>query len=461
MAVAFSTDDSIVIQRSVNTECNYVDQDVLESFEIQRCVDWIQSQPKLEKVALQFPDSLLQYAPDVVASIEHHIGRCVYVLGDTSYGECCVDEVAAEHIGADAIIHFGPACLTPTLRLPTLYIFTVQHLKIKVFQKALESQFSVDDHLAIVYDLPYEQAFKDFPSDTNRFLCKSHPPSSCSNRTDLIIECGRIWPSDMLVNSDKWTIVYVGTNDHLMTLLNFTFPNHSHQFIYDPAKEALQANTASISKRLMKRYMMIEKTKDADRIGILVGTLGVSRYGMIIDQVREVIKKAGKKAYTFLVGKPNVPKLANFPEVDVFVLIACPENSLLDSKDFLKPVITPFELDVALNANREWTGAFYANFQHLLPGGKSFVEFKEDDTEQDFSLVTGKVRVKDKSVNNEENHALMVQETQVSLLHTKGGGEFLSQRSWQGLEQKLGETQAVKAIEGQKGIAWGYDNEGQ
>ena len=25
---------------------------------------------------------------------------------------CCVDEVAAEHIDADAIIHYGPSCLT-------------------------------------------------------------------------------------------------------------------------------------------------------------------------------------------------------------------------------------------------------------------------------------------------------------------------------------------------------------
>ena len=63
----------------------------------------------------------------------------------------------------------------------------------------------------------------------------------------------------------------------------------------------------------MRRYMMVEKTKDADRIGILVGTLGASKYGAIIDQVRQNVKKAGKRVYTFLVGKPNVPKLANFP----------------------------------------------------------------------------------------------------------------------------------------------------
>ena len=462
MAVAFSTNDSVVMQREVLQHSGSEIDDVFKSFEIQRCVNWIQDK-QLAKVALQFPDSLLQHSPDVVVLIEEQIGRCVYVLGDTSYGECCVDEVAAEHIGADSIIHFGPACLTPTLRLPTLYIFTVRSLEIKRFQQALESQFSRDDHLAIVYDIPYDEAFKDFSDEDINVpfcLCPPHPPAGSPDE-DLKVECGRLWPPDINSDNDKWKIVYVGTNERLRTLLNFTFPNHA-LFIYDPSKQEILENAAHAkgSKLLMRRYVMIEKTKDADRIGILVGTLGVSRYGLIIDQVREVIKKAGKKAYTFLVGKPNVPKLANFPEVDVFVLIACPENSLLDSKEFLKPVITPFELDVALNANRQWSGAFYANFQHLLPGGKSFVEFEEEEEPGDFSLITGKVRVKEKPLQKEDN-ALMVQETQLSLLHTKGGGEFLSQRSWQGLEQKLGQTEIVKAVEGQKGIAWGYANEGQ
>jgi len=43
-------------------------------------------------------------------------------LGDTTCGSCCVDEIAAQHINADGIIHFGHACLNPTIRLPVLYI---------------------------------------------------------------------------------------------------------------------------------------------------------------------------------------------------------------------------------------------------------------------------------------------------------------------------------------------------
>jgi len=36
-----------------------------------------------------------------------------YILADTSYGSCCVDEIAAEHADADCIIHYGRACLSP------------------------------------------------------------------------------------------------------------------------------------------------------------------------------------------------------------------------------------------------------------------------------------------------------------------------------------------------------------
>jgi len=35
----------------------------------------------------------------------------------------------------------------------------------------------------------------------------------------------------------------------------------------------------------------------------------------------------------------------------------------------------------------------------------------------------------------------------------------LQNRSWTGLEQNLGQTEVVKAIEGQKGIAARYSNE--
>merc|ERR1712243_172738 len=73
---------------------------------------------------------------------------------------------------------------------------------------------------------------------------------------------------------------------------------------------------------------------------------------------------AGKRAYTFLVGKPNVAKLANFPEIDVFVLVACTELTFIDSKEFLQPVVTPWDL--------ERTGEYVTDYKALLPGGSHY-----------------------------------------------------------------------------------------
>lgn len=39
-------------------------------------------------------------------------------------------------------------------------------------------------------------------------------------------------------------------------------------------------------------------------------------YLHMIDQMKELITGAGKKAYTLAMGRPNPAKLANFPEVN-------------------------------------------------------------------------------------------------------------------------------------------------
>ncbi|CAK9174467.1 unnamed protein product [Ilex paraguariensis] len=65
--------------------------------------------------------------------------------------------------------------------------------------------------------------------------------------------------------------------------------------------------------------------------------------------MKELIIGAGKKAYTLVMGRPNPAKLANFPECDVFIYVSCAQTALMDSKDFLAPVITPFEAMLAFN----------------------------------------------------------------------------------------------------------------
>lgn len=56
-----------------------------------------------------------------------------------------------------------------------------------------------------------------------------------------------------------------------------------------------------------------------------MGTLGVAGYLEAVEKVRQLARAAGKRTYTILMGKPSPAKLANFPEIDVFVMVADPQ----------------------------------------------------------------------------------------------------------------------------------------
>jgi diphthamide biosynthesis protein 2 len=77
------------------------------------------------------------------------------------------------------------------------------------------------------------------------------------------------------------------------------------------------------------RYFLIQKAKEANTVGIIAGTLGVADYQTAITQLKQMCQRAGKKVYLFVMGKLNVAKLANFAEIDIYTLVACPENSMV------------------------------------------------------------------------------------------------------------------------------------
>ena len=166
---------------------------------------------------------------------------------------------------------------------------------------------------------------------------------------------------------DDYDVLYIGNESHTLTNMMMTF-NKCTFHTYNPQINHCRVENISVNKKLMKRYYLVERTKDANIVGIVVATLGVSDYISSINRLKEIIRLAGKKSYTFVMGKLNVAKLANFMEVDIYVIVACPENSLLDNSEFYRPVITPYELEIALNPDRDWTGEYTSDFRDLLPG---------------------------------------------------------------------------------------------
>lgn len=47
------------------------------------------------KVCLQFPDDLIPFSIAILEELKKNTSVQLCILGDTSYGSCCVDEVSA------------------------------------------------------------------------------------------------------------------------------------------------------------------------------------------------------------------------------------------------------------------------------------------------------------------------------------------------------------------------------
>ncbi len=415
-----STPETHILNETVPTigrsDNRVSDEEIYTRYEIRRTLSEIRSH-SWRKIALQFPDEMLPDSArvfrllarrsrdnsnsreesrceraDTLASHQHlpkqvsklsvddaEIPLKLTILADTSYGSCCVDEIAAERVEADAVVHYGRSCLSPTARLPVIHVFTKQSLDCEQAVISFKDAFSdrsmkivltadmaYAHHVQAVYQGLLEEGYEGiFAADIIQ-----DPASPIPNRTV---------PEEVQENPEKlkhWRLFHI--SEPPTSLLLTLSSRLSEIRIYptdsktddEPARTSLAANS---SRLLRRRYALVTSLATVSIWGILINTLSVKNYLHIVDHVKSQIAAAGKKSYMFVVGKLNAAKVANFSEVGGWVVIGCWESSLVDSKDFYKPVITPFELALALTRDEErvWKGDWSSDFQRILDDGHS------------------------------------------------------------------------------------------
>lgn len=551
-APVLSTPDARILEETTPVATQHAarplsDEELSITYDIERTLTEIR-QARYKRIALQFPDEMLPDAPRVfqllsrgltteevahtngtaaqkyggAADAEGDIGQSVsqlslddsekwspklYILADTSYGTCCVDEVAAEHVDADVVVHYGRSCLSPTARLPVIYVFTHKSLSIDFVVDAFKSTYpdpttkviiaadvTFSDHVPTVYNRLVEDGY------TNLFATDIlHEPSSAiPNRT--VPGTVREKPQTL----SEWQLFHISDPPTalLLTLASRVAAIHIYP-TSNPSNTGVKPLPVSTVAALQRRYAILTSLTTVPIWGILINTLSVKNYLHIVDRVKEQIAAAGKKSYMFVVGKLNAAKVANVSEIGGWVVIGCWESSLVDSKDFWKPVITPFELELALqsDAERVWTGSWQSDFQAILDrpileerrskldGSSNEAAMEEEDdmsepesAPPEFDLRTGRYVSHSRPMRDPAPRAPVQIDgsagpsaARALARRAKGdlamigsavspGAEFLqSQRTWKGLgsdfdirydEEDPSDSTLVK--EGRKGIARGY-----
>lgn len=95
------------------------------NFELPKTI-WRLRQMQAKRVALQMPEGLTMFAIQLCDIIERFTEADTVIMGDVTYGACCVDDFTAKALGVDLLVHYGHSCLIPvdqTEGVKVLYVF--------------------------------------------------------------------------------------------------------------------------------------------------------------------------------------------------------------------------------------------------------------------------------------------------------------------------------------------------
>ena len=118
---------------------------------------------KAKKVALQLPEGLLVFACTLADIIERHAQVQVVIMGDVTYGACCVDDFTAKALGCDFLVHYAHSCLVPidVTDMPVLYVFVDIKIDVDHFVETVKFNCSPEMRIAIVSTIQFSGKIVD------------------------------------------------------------------------------------------------------------------------------------------------------------------------------------------------------------------------------------------------------------------------------------------------------------
>ncbi len=338
-------------------------------------------------VALQVPEGLKMQALEMMDAIEDNSSAKVVLAADPCYGACDLVHDKMRMMGVELVAHMGHSAMNIDSGMPTHFIPVTYEgdpeidpvVPILAKHKAIaEARLSKKEE----GELTEEEAQERFLDAVGRVAPLSgtklglvgsiqhlHLLLEYKERLekagfDVEIPIGGArltFPGQVLgcnYSGDDPTIghyLFLGSGDfHPIGLVMHTGKPLA---LLDPyTGQASEMSFERIERILRQRMGLIFAVDNANSFGILIGEKpGQMRRNLAI-RMKRLLETHGKKGYLLALDHVG-PELIDFYPVDAFVNTACPRIAIDDAVKYDKPLITPFELEVALG-EKQWENGY-------------------------------------------------------------------------------------------------------
>ncbi|CCG80788.1 Diphthamide biosynthesis protein [Taphrina deformans PYCC 5710] len=333
------------------------------NFEIHKTI-WHIRKNGSKHVALQMPEGLLMFACTISDILERFCQVETLVMGDVTYGACCVDDFTARALGCDFMVHYGHSCLVPVdiTTIKALYVFVDIGIDIKHLVNTLRRNMPTGSHLAMVGTIQFVASIqsirKELEDETQSVSYRITIPQSKPLSPGEILGC-----TAPKLTADIDAIVYVGDGRFHLESIMIANPLID-AYRYDPYSKKFTLERYEHAEMKTMRREAISKARRATKFGLILGTLGRQGSPKVLENLERQLQRAGK-SYTILLLSEIFPaKLAQLSDIEAWVQIACPRLSIDWGYAFDAPLLSPYELSVALDTvawREEYPMDFYAS----------------------------------------------------------------------------------------------------
>ncbi|KAH8830665.1 putative diphthamide synthesis protein-domain-containing protein [Flagelloscypha sp. PMI_526] len=381
------------------------------SFEIHKTIHHVRKNGAT-MVALQMPEGLQMFACVIADIVETFTDAGTVILGDVTYGACCVDDFTAVALGCDMLVHYGHSCLVPMTEttIKCLYVFVEIGIDSYSFEPDSSAELSglnaniQPTRLALVSTIQFVAALNGLKED----LVKEYsPPSSvssshlyCGKYEPTIPRAKPLSPGEILGCTapslgDVDAILYLGDGRfHLESIMianpsipafrydpyskKLTRERYDHREMRDARQDAVQAARKSILQLENTLQMNTIESVDGSKPktplwGVILGTLG--RQGNF-KQLQALTKQLSQSSISIpympiLLSELSPAKLALFdPYISTFVQTSCPRLSIDWGYAFGKPLLSPYEATLAVEKEGKspgWMNREEQQEEHAYP----------------------------------------------------------------------------------------------
>ncbi|KAI9784520.1 MAG: Diphthamide biosynthesis protein 1 [Candelina submexicana] len=321
------------------------------SFEIPKTIHRVRT-AGVKRIALQFPEGLLLFATTISDILTQFCpGTETLIMGDVTYGACCIDDYTARALGCDILVHYAHSCLIPVdvTKIKTLYVFVDISIDTSHLLATMERNFQTGKTIAMVGTIQFNATLHGIRAVLEKAGFKILIPQIAPLSKGEILGC----TSPRLPIDGVDLILYLGDGRfHLESAMihNPELPAYR----YDPYSRKLTRETYDHDEMHTLRRHAIQSAKKAKKWGLILGSLGRQGNPHTMRLIEKHLHERGVPFINLLLSEIFPGKLAMMDDVECWVQIACPRLSIDWGYAFPRPLLTPYEALVVLGGMQEW-----------------------------------------------------------------------------------------------------------